>query len=295
MRKQIITALLTISVSVAIIAGCGTKKPLQTDNSVSSEQGSSVDEMEPSSDYSEDTPEAGTDPSGERENDGEGTASGTDMDAVGRELFKEVLDRYCDYATNGWDEDGEESYMFWHNTDGAVITSWEKLISNLGIICVLVWELCRIDCIMYSFEQKISGRKGISMIDIKDVSLNLNKRQILDHVSLKLQEGKIYGLVGNNGSGKTMLMKCVCGFIHPTSGIVLADEKVIGKDVDYLPDAGVIINGVEEIRQLLLSMKNDHKTIVIASHNAEDIQVLCDEVYEMENGKLDVNSIKQQI
>ena len=231
---------------------------------------------------------------------------------------------------------------------------------------MLVWELCCIDSLMYGFEQKISGRKGISMIDIKDVSLNLNKRQILDHVSLKLQEGKIYGLVGNNGSGKTMLMKCVCGFIHPTSGIVLADEKVIGKDVDYLPDAGVIIetpgfisyysglqnlkvlagiknkidnsqirdamkrvgldpdlklpvkkyslgmrqrlglaqaimespsvlildepmngldkNGVEEIRQLLLSMKNDHKTIVIASHNAEDIQVLCDEVYEMENG-----------
>lgn len=47
MRKQIITALLAISVSVATIAGCGTKKPLQTDNSVSSEQGSSVDEMEP--------------------------------------------------------------------------------------------------------------------------------------------------------------------------------------------------------------------------------------------------------
>ena len=94
---------------------------------------------------------------------------------------------------------------------------------------------------MYGFEQKLSGRKGISMIEIKDVSLNLNKRQILDHVFLKLQEGKIYGLVGNNGSGKTMLMKCVCGFIHPTSGIVLADGKVIGKDVDYLPDAGVII------------------------------------------------------
>lgn len=136
MRKQIITALLTISVSVAIIAGCGTKKPLQTDNSVSSEQGSSVDEMEPSSDYSEDTSEAGTDPSGERENDGEGTASGTDMDAAGREIFKEVLDRYCDYATNGWDEDGEESYMFWHNTDGAVITSWEKLSRFMADVAV---------------------------------------------------------------------------------------------------------------------------------------------------------------
>ena len=86
----------------------------------------------------------------------------------------------------------------------------------------------------------------------------------------------------------------MCLWIY-SPNIVLADEKVIGKDVDYLPDAGVIINGVEEIRQLLLSMKNDHKTIVIASHNAEDIQVLCDEVYEMENGKLEVNSIKQQI
>ena len=128
---------------------------------------------------------------------------------------------------------------------------------------MLVWELCRIDCIMYSFEQKISGRKGISMIDIKDVSLNLNKRQILDHVSLKLQEGKIYGLVGNNGSGKTMLMKCVCGFIHPTSGIVLADGKVIGKDVDYLPDAGIIIetpgfisyySGLQNLKVLALSL-----------------------------------------
>lgn len=88
MRKQIITALLTISVSVATIVGCGTKEPLQSDSSASGEQVGSVDEMEPSSDCSEDTPEAGTDPSGERENDGEGTASGTDMDAAGRELFK---------------------------------------------------------------------------------------------------------------------------------------------------------------------------------------------------------------
>ena len=58
------------------------------------------------------------------------------MDAVGRELFKEVLDRYCDYATNGWDEDGEESYMFWHNTDGAVITSWEKLSRFMADVAV---------------------------------------------------------------------------------------------------------------------------------------------------------------
>ena len=120
MRKQIITALLAISVSVATIAGCGTKEPLQSGGSVSSEQSGSVYEAEGSVDSSEDAPEDGTDPSGEQENDGENTTTETDMDAAGRELYKEVLDRYCDYATNGWDEDGEESYMFWHNTDGAM-------------------------------------------------------------------------------------------------------------------------------------------------------------------------------
>ena len=120
MRKQIITALLAISVSVATIAGCGTKEPLQSGSSASSEQGGSVYEAEGSVDSSEDAPEGGTDPSGEQENDGEDSSSEADMDAAGRQLYKEVLDQFCDYATNGWDENGEESYMFWHNTDGAM-------------------------------------------------------------------------------------------------------------------------------------------------------------------------------
>lgn len=79
------------------------------------------------------------------------------------------------------------------------------------------------------------------MIEVKNISLALNKRQILNNVSLTLKEGNIYGLVGNNGSGKTMLMKCMCGFIRPTEGTVESNGKVIGRDVDYLPDAGVII------------------------------------------------------
>ena len=141
------------------------------------------------------------------------------------------------------------------------------------------------------------------MIEVKNIFLTLNKRQILNNVSLTLKEGNIYGLVGNNGSGKTMLMKCMCGFIRPTEGTVESNGNVIGRDVDYLPDAGVIIenpsilildepmngldkNGVEEIRKLLLSMKDERKIIVIASHNAEDIRVLCDEVHEMERGEL---------
>ena len=52
------------------------------------------------------------------------------------------------------------------------------------------------------------------------------------------------------------------------------------------PMNGLDKNGVEEIRKLLLSMKDECKIIVIASHNAEDIRVLCDEVHEMERGKL---------
>lgn len=79
------------------------------------------------------------------------------------------------------------------------------------------------------------------MIQVKDVSLIRNKKQILTHISLELERGKIYGLVGNNGSGKTMLMKCICGFVKPSSGVVVADNKVVGKDTDYLPDAGIII------------------------------------------------------
>ena len=204
------------------------------------------------------------------------------------------------------------------------------------------------------------------MIRVNDISLVMNKRQILSHISLELQNGNIYGLAGNNGCGKTMLMKCICGFVHPTEGQVEVDGKIIGKDLDYLPDAGIIIEtpgfigyysglqnlkvlagirhkigqekirntmrtvgldpdlklpvkkyslgmrqrlglaqalmeepsvlildepmngldrqGVEEIRSLLLSLKAHNKLIVIASHNAEDIKVLCDRVYEMDNG-----------
>jgi len=63
----------------------------------------------------------------------------------------------------------------------------------------------------------------------------------LSDVDLTMEEGRIYGLVGNNGSGKTMLMKCICGFVLPTKGTVLSNGKKIGKDMDYLQDAGVII------------------------------------------------------
>lgn len=206
------------------------------------------------------------------------------------------------------------------------------------------------------------------MIQIQDVSLTLKKRKILSEITLSLQEGKIYGLVGNNGCGKTMLMRCICGFVKPTSGSVTVDGKVIGKDTDYLRGAGIILetpgfishysgfrnlkllagitakadktkikdsmrlcgldpdlklpvrkyslgmrqrlaiaqaimedqrilildepmngldkNAVADVRKLLLQLRGEGRLILLTSHNMTDIELLCDEVYEMDDGRL---------
>ncbi len=79
------------------------------------------------------------------------------------------------------------------------------------------------------------------MIEVENLSLVIRKKTILSKIDLKLEPGTVYGLVGNNGSGKTMLMKCICGFVKPTEGVVRVDGKVIGKDMDYLKNAGIII------------------------------------------------------
>ena len=206
------------------------------------------------------------------------------------------------------------------------------------------------------------------MIEIRNVSLRLDGKSILNNISLTLEPGKIYGLVGSNGSGKTMLMKCICGFVHPTEGEIKTDGRRVGKDVDYLPNAGIIIetpgfipyysglqnlrllagicrtvtddhlrkalkitgldpdsrlpvrkyslgmrqrlgiaqaimeqpdilildepmngldkHGVADIRELLMALKKQGKLILLASHNPADIELLCDEVYEMELGNI---------
>ena len=56
------------------------------------------------------------------------------------------------------------------------------------------------------------------MIEIQNVTLFLQKKEILHEISARFCEGNIYGLVGRNGSGKTMLMRCICGFVRPSSG-----------------------------------------------------------------------------
>lgn len=207
------------------------------------------------------------------------------------------------------------------------------------------------------------------MITVKDVSLKIKKEMILKDINAEFTDGKIHGIIGRNGSGKTMLMKCICGFIKPTEGEITVSGKRIGTDCDFPESIGVIIetpefipyysgfknlklladirhkitdddirrsmelvgldpklkksvkkyslgmrqrlglaqavmenpdllildepmndldkDGVGDMRRYLLNLKEQGKTILIASHSAEDIDVLCDTVVEMDKGKME--------
>lgn len=79
------------------------------------------------------------------------------------------------------------------------------------------------------------------MIEVKNVNVTIGKNEILQDISAVFETGKIHGLIGRNGSGKTVLMKCICGFMKPSSGEVFVGGKQIGKEVDFASDTGVII------------------------------------------------------
>lgn len=206
---------------------------------------------------------------------------------------------------------------------------------------------------------------AMSGIIVEHVYKSFGMEQILTDVNLKISAGKIFGIVGNNGSGKTVLMKCICGFLQPDSGIIRVNGKIVGKECDFPEDLGVIIEtpgflpnltgyqnlkilaslkgiiekeeirevllrvgldpdmrkpvgkyslgmrqrlgiaqaimekpkvlildepfngldktGVGHMRGLLRELKGQGKAILLASHNAQDIEVLCDEVHDMED------------
>ena len=200
-------------------------------------------------------------------------------------------------------------------------------------------------------------------IQVEHLYKSFGRQKILEDVSLNIKPGRSLGIVGNNGSGKTVLMKCICGFLKPDAGKVYVDGKQIGKDVDFPENLGVIIEtpgfipymtgyrnlkilaslrgvigeeeiyrslervglnpklrkpvskyslgmrqrlgiaqaimeapsvlildepfngldkaGVEHMRTLILELKGQGKAILLASHNAADIEALCDDVKEM--------------
>jgi len=82
---------------------------------------------------------------------------------------------------------------------------------------------------------------GKGMIEIQNLTKIYKKQTVLNDVNLRLEMGKICGLVGVNGSGKTTLMRCIAGFAKPTKGKVVVDGCIVGKDIDFPDKMGVII------------------------------------------------------
>lgn len=78
-------------------------------------------------------------------------------------------------------------------------------------------------------------------IEVKDLSKDIHGTRVLDRISLSLESGYIYGLQGINGSGKTMLMRALCGLIRPTSGCVEIDGKRLGEKEDFPASVGLLL------------------------------------------------------
>ncbi len=82
---------------------------------------------------------------------------------------------------------------------------------------------------------------GEIMIDVCNVRKTFGQEEVLAGISCSFEKGKTYGVVGFNGSGKTVLFKCICGFLQPNSGEVYVDGKKIGEEIDFPESLGIII------------------------------------------------------
>ena len=81
----------------------------------------------------------------------------------------------------------------------------------------------------------------MSYIEVSNVSKKYKDRMLVDDVSFTVEKGEILGIVGLNGSGKTVLLKCICGLMDYSGGTITVNGKVIGKDCEYPANMGVII------------------------------------------------------
>ena len=78
-------------------------------------------------------------------------------------------------------------------------------------------------------------------ISIKKLNKRIHKNQIIQDINVDFQGGKIYGLKGYNGSGKTMLMRLIAGLILPTDGEILINGRRLGKDITFPDRIGILI------------------------------------------------------
>ena len=108
-----------------------------------------------------------------------------------------------------------------------------------------------------------------TVIEVNCVSKSFGNEKVLKDVTHSFEKSQIHGIVGNNGSGKTVLMKCICGFLKPDSGSIFVNHKKVGKDTDFPEDIGIIIetpgflphlSGFQNLKILasLRKIANDH-------------------------------------
>lgn len=118
----------------------------------------------------------------------------------------------------------------------------------------------------------------MSYIEIINMSKKIKKRNVLENITVSFEKGKIYGLYGRNGSGKTMLLRAVAGLIRPSEGEIFVDGKQLHKDISFPPSVGVIIEHTSLLPQFdaYTNLKNLSKIKKVASD--EDIDMALKEV-----------------
>ncbi|SCJ47545.1 Methionine import ATP-binding protein MetN [uncultured Eubacterium sp.] len=217
----------------------------------------------------------------------------------------------------------------------------------------------------------------MGIIELKGVTKAFKKSRVLEDISLDLREGKIYGFVGRNGTGKSVLFKLICGLMIPSSGEITVNGKIL-KNGGFAEDIGILLDntgfmprmsafdnlksiavinnvisderikeciqivgldanadkhvskyslgmkqrlgiaqaimespkillldepmngldeqGVKDMRILLKEYQKEHgATILIASHDKEDIAELCDVVYSISGGKIRLRDVSQNL
>ena len=82
-----------------------------------------------------------------------------------------------------------------------------------------------------------------SIVEVKGLSKSFGKNRVLDNVSFSFEEKQIHGIIGRNGSGQTMLFKCILGMMPFSEGEILVRSRRVGKDIDVPDDVGMIIEG----------------------------------------------------
>jgi len=110
-----------------------------------------------------------------------------------------------------------------------------------------------------------------SIIKLENLSKSFGEDLVLKNVNREFEGGKIHGIVGNNGSGKTVMMKCICGFLQPSQGRVFVNYKQVGKEVDFPENMGIIIetpgflpnlSGLKNLELLASLQRRIHKEII---------------------------------